>query len=111
MALEDAVQGDELALEGIDQIGMTGDHTDEGSYVEPQPAGVEDGVVAGDHAGRLELLDALEHRWGAQSHVLADAGERGSAVVLEQGENAEVRVVELRVLMVTECHKVLPGRE
>src|SRR5262249_49991373 len=105
MAFGHAVQRVELALERADQVGVAGDHADEGRDVEAQPAGVEGGVVARDHSRGLELLDALEHGGSAQPDVLADASERGPAVLLQHGEDATVCVVELRILMVAECHK------
>src|SRR2546425_1217090 len=106
VALEHVAQRGHLALEVADPARVRDEHPDEGRDVETDPARVQDGAVAGDDAGGLELLDALEHRGGAEIDLLADANEGGPAVLLEQGEDAEVYVVQLEVGMVTESHKV-----
>src|SRR5438093_637488 len=106
VALEHVAQRGHLALEVADPARVRDQHPDEGGDVEAEPARVQDGAVAGDDAGGLELLDALEHGGCAETHLLADADERRPAVLLQQAEDAEVYVVQLEVGMVTESHKV-----
>src|SRR5213595_3583568 len=109
VALEYVAERGHLALEVADPARVGDQHPDESGDVEAEPARVQDGAVAGHDAGGLELLDALEHRGGAQTHLLSDANERRPAVLLQQPEDAEVYVVQLEVGMVTESHKVEGG--
>src|SRR5438093_11046220 len=109
VALEHVAERGHLALEVADPARVCDQHPDEGGDVETDPARVQDGAVAGHDAGGLELLDALEHRGGTQTHLLSDANERRPAVLLEQHADAEVYVVQLEVGMVTESHKVGGG--
>jgi hypothetical protein len=57
----------------------------------------------------LELLDALEDGRRAETDLLAETDERGSTVLLQQAEYAEVYVVELEVLVIAESHKAAEG--
>ena len=75
MALEHVVERRDLLLELGDPAGMADADADERGDVEAEAPRVEDGAVAGDHPGRLELLDALEHRGGREPHRLADAAQ------------------------------------
>src|SRR5207249_3951854 len=80
VALEHVAERGHLALEVTDPARVRDQHPDESGDVEAEPARVQDGAVAGHDAGGLELLDALEHRGGAQTHLLSDANERRPAV-------------------------------
>src|SRR5262245_27948753 len=109
MALEHAVERGEPALEAADLVGMARDDPDERGDVEPEQPRFQGGVIPLDDPCGFELLDALHHRRRAQPDVLADAGERRPAVVLEHVEDAAVGVVELGFLLVTEYHKAPQG--
>src|SRR4029077_3914147 len=95
MTLEDVAQRRHLSLEVADPRRMADDHTDEGGDVEAEPPAVDDGAIAGDHAGRLELLDAFEDGGRAEPHLLAETHERCPAVLLEELQDAEINVVQL----------------
>src|SRR4029450_8496199 len=92
---EHRVELGDPSLEVVDAGGMADQHADECGDVEAEPAAVEDRVVPGDHAGALELLDALEDRRGAEAHLLAQADERRAAVLLQQAEKPAIDVVEI----------------
>src|SRR5581483_677646 len=100
VALEDVVERHDLLLEGADDARMADDHADERGDVEAEPARVEDRAVAGDDAGRLELLDALEHGGRGEIDGLAEPGERGPAVLLQEPEDLPVGLVQLHALVV-----------
>src|SRR5206468_12903920 len=110
VALEHVAERGHLPLEVADPARVRDQHPDESGDVEAEPARVQDGAVAGHDAGGLELPDALEHRGGAQTHLLSDANERRPAVLLQQPEDAEVYVVQLEVGMVPDFLRVGGGQ-
>ncbi len=105
VALEHTVEPAHLLLELADAARVADDDADEGGDVEPEPAGVEERPIARDDARGLELLDALEDGRRREPHHLADARERDAAVLLQHGEDAEIRVVQLARCAVAESHK------
>jgi hypothetical protein len=55
-------------------------------------------TVGGDDAAVLELLDAFHHRRGREADLLADLGERKTAILLHERQNLTIDVIEVRVL-------------
>src|SRR6185436_6937575 len=83
MALEHVRERGHLLLEAVDGIRIARDDADERRDVHADLPAVDDRMIAGDHAGRFELLDALEHRRRGQADLLAESREWRSAVVLQ----------------------------
>src|SRR5437773_3791787 len=73
VALEYVAERGHLALEVADPARVRAEHPDEGGDVEAEPARVQDGAVAGDDAGGLELLDALAHGGRRPRHLRSAA--------------------------------------
>jgi hypothetical protein len=95
MTFQHVGDGRDLALEAADGARVIGKDADESRHVLPQAPGVEQGHVARDGAGLLELVDPLDHGWGLEAHLLPDRGERLLAVFLQQLEDRPVGRVEL----------------
>ncbi len=70
-------------------------HPDEGLQAQAQRLRVQPGGVAGDHAGRFQPLDAAQAGRGRQVHPAGQLGVGGAAVLLQQGQQAQIGAVQL----------------
>jgi hypothetical protein len=74
--------------------GVLDEHLDEGGDVAADPHVVDESGVAPDHPPLLELLEPLVHRRGRELHPPADLGLRQAGILLDEGEDLNVLVVE-----------------
>ena len=73
------------------QLARRGPDADEHAEAVAEPARVDLGAVAGDHAVLLEAPQALGHRRRRQPDAAAELGERRAGVGLQLGERARGR--------------------
>src|SRR4051794_12462842 len=76
----------------VDRVAL--DDPDERGDVQPDRGGVDDGAVAGDDPGRLQLADPFVHRRRGQPHLPRELGVRGPAVGAQQIEQLPVHGVD-----------------
>ena len=96
VALENALERGDALLEIGQAARVIDHHADEGRHVESEVTRVEQRMVAANHTDLLEFLDPLDDRRRGKAHLLADAGERDLAVLLQGLEDLEIGEIQVQ---------------